>query len=186
MLGSLVSGITRRGLGERSSQPPRIGDGSVVAPTLREGGQGQGSRAARNTVAKSRRLAGFTLLELLVVLAILALIASLAGPQVLRWVGDSKSKSARVQISNLSQGIDLYRLEVGTYPPTLDALVSKPSGADRWNGPYLQKRVVPKDPWGNAYIYKFPGQQGPYDLLSLGADSAEGGEGENADVVSWE
>ena len=129
---------------------------------------------------------GFTLIELLVVLAILALIASFAGPQVFKWLGDSKSKSALVQIENLGSGIDLYRLEVGEYPPTLEALVSQPPGASRWSGPYLRKKTLPKDPWGNPFTYRAPGENGPYDLISLGADNIEGGEGEDRDIVSWE
>ena len=129
---------------------------------------------------------GFTLVELLVVLAILALIASFAGPQVFRWLGDSKTKTAKVQIANLGSGVDLYKLEVGSYPPNLSALVARPSGAAQWNGPYLQKKKVPVDPWGNPYVYRFPGREGPYDIVSYGADGSEGGDGENRDVVSWE
>ncbi|MDH3314430.1 MAG: type II secretion system major pseudopilin GspG [Gammaproteobacteria bacterium] len=128
---------------------------------------------------------GFTLLELLVVLAILGLIATFAAPQVLKWLSGAKSDSARIQIEALSTGIDLYRLEVGSYPPDLEALVSQPPGADRWDGPYLKKRTVPKDPWGRDYIYRYPGENGPYDLYTLGADGQEGGSGEDADVVSW-
>lgn len=134
----------------------------------------------------ARRQRGFTLLELLVVLAILGLIATFAAPQVLKWLSGAKSDSARIQVEALGTGIDLYRLEVGSYPPTLEALVSKPGGEDKWNGPYLKKTVLPKDPWGRDYIYRYPGQHGPYDLISLGADGAEGGEGEDRDIVSWE
>jgi general secretion pathway protein G len=132
-----------------------------------------------------RRLPGFTLLELLVVLAILGLIATFAAPQVLKWLSGAKSDSARIQIEALGTGIDLYRLEVGSYPPDLEALVSQPSGVDRWNGPYLKKRTVPKDPWGRDFIYRYPGENGPYDLYTLGADGQEGGSGEDADVASW-
>ncbi|MCP5152298.1 MAG: type II secretion system major pseudopilin GspG [Ectothiorhodospiraceae bacterium] len=129
---------------------------------------------------------GFTLLELLVVLAILSLIAAVAAPQAMKWLGGAKSDAARVQIENLSAVIDLYKLEVGTYPPSLEALVEKPAGADRWNGPYLKKESVPKDPWGRDYVYRLPGEHGPYDLLSLGDDGSEGGDGENRDIVSWQ
>ncbi len=129
---------------------------------------------------------GFTLLELLVVLAILGMIAAFAAPRVFKYLASARTDSARVQIENLGQGIDLYKLEVGTYPPDLEALVQSPSGEERWNGPYLKKSVIPKDPWGNDYVYRFPGEHGPYDLASLGADKAEGGEDENADIVSWE
>jgi general secretion pathway protein G len=129
---------------------------------------------------------GFTLIELLVVLAILAMIAAFAGPQVLKYLSGAREDSARIQIQNLSAAIDLYKLELTTYPPTLDALVTAPGSTDQWNGPYLRQGVVPKDPWGNEFIYRVPGEHGEYDLLSLGADNREGGEGENKDVVSWE
>ncbi|MBV0934271.1 type II secretion system major pseudopilin GspG [Marinobacterium weihaiense] len=132
---------------------------------------------------------GFTLLELLVVLVILGLLASLVGPQVLRHVGSSKSQTAALQIAELSAALDLYRLEVGRYPSEqqgLDALVKRPSGVNNWNGPYLKKNVVRQDPWGNPYIYVYPGEHGAFDLSSLGADARPGGEGENRDLVSWE
>ena len=133
-----------------------------------------------------RRSRAFTLIELLAVIAILGLIAAFAVPQVLKWVSGARSDSARIQIEALGSSIDLYRLEVGTFPPTLEALVEKPNGADRWNGPYIKKKVIPKDPWGNSYIYRYPGNNGEYDLVSLGADNSEGGEGEQKDIVSWE
>ncbi|WP_432695490.1 type II secretion system major pseudopilin GspG [Marinobacterium sp. YM272] len=136
-----------------------------------------------------RGIAGFTLLELLVVLVILGLLASLVGPQVLRHVGSSKTKTAALQIQELGAALDLYRLEVGRYPTTqqgLEALVQQPSGTTNWNGPYLSKSVVRQDPWGNDYIYQAPGSHGEYDLYSLGADGQEGGDGENQDVSSWE
>jgi general secretion pathway protein G len=129
---------------------------------------------------------GFTLLELLVVLAILAMIASFAAPQVFRWLGGARVDAARVQIESLSTGIDLYRLDVGSYPPDLQALVERPPGLEGWNGPYLRRPVVPRDPWNNEFVYRYPGVHGPYDLMSLGADGMEGGEGENRDIVSWE
>lgn len=128
----------------------------------------------------------FTLIELLAVIAILGLIAAFAVPQVLKWVSGARSDSARIQIEALGASIDLYRLEVGSYPPTLEALVEKPHGAERWNGPYLKKKVIPKDPWGHGYVYRYPGKNGGYDLMSLGSDNSEGGEGEQKDIVSWE
>jgi len=133
-----------------------------------------------------RRDRGFTLLEILVVLAIIGLIAAIAAPQVFKSLGGAKSDSARVQIESLSTAIDLYRLEVGKLPPDLDALIEKPSGEDRWNGPYLRKTSVPKDPWGNPFQYRAPGEHSDFDLYSLGADGAEGGEGESRDVTNWE
>jgi general secretion pathway protein G len=131
---------------------------------------------------------GFTLIELLVVLVILGLLAGLVGPQVLRHLGGAKSDTAQLQISELGAGLDLFHLEVGRYPSSsegLQALVEAPSSASNWHGPYLKKSTLPKDPWGNAYIYQFPGDHGPYDLYSYGADNAEGGEGDNKDIVSW-
>jgi len=136
--------------------------------------------------SRHRDRRGFTLIELLVVLTILGMIAAFAAPQVFKYLSGARSDSARIQIENLGGAIDLYRLEVGSYPPDLEALVRQPSGVERWHGPYLKKSKVPKDPWGHDFIYRVPGQHGPYDLLSLGADQSEGGEGEDRDVVSWE
>lgn len=132
---------------------------------------------------------GFTLLELLVVLVILGLLASLVGPQVLKQVGGSKSKAAALQIEEFGTALDLFHLEVGRYPSSqegLEALIQKPGNARFWNGPYLKKKVIRQDPWGNGYSYRSPGENGDYDLYSLGADNRDGGEGEDADVVSWE
>lgn len=132
---------------------------------------------------------GFTLVELLVVLAILALLAGLVGPQVMKFLGSSKTKTAKLQIEELSGALDLYRLEVGRYPTSnegLDSLVQKPSDSANWNGPYLKKPQVPKDPWGFEYHYRAPGEHGAFDIYALGADNAEGGDGENQDVFSWQ
>lgn len=136
----------------------------------------------------SKGQSAFTLIELLVVLVILGLLAGLVGPRVLRYLGGAKSDTAQLQIEELGAGLDLYHLEIGRYPNNdegLRALTSAPSGVSRWNGPYLKKKDVPLDPWGNAYQYKYPGENGDYDLYSLGRDNVEGGEGEDADVVSW-
>lgn len=149
------------------------------------------ARALRRMTARrlARRGRGFTLLEILVVLVILGLMASLVGPQVFKQLSGSKTKAAQLQIQELSGALDLYRLELGSYPTSeqgLDALITKPRNVDNWNGPYLKKSVIRKDPWGNDYQYRSPGQNGDFDLWSLGADNREGGDGENRDVRSWE
>ena len=137
-----------------------------------------------------RRLAGgFTLIELLVVLVILGLLASIVGPQIMKNVGASKTKTARLQIEEFAVALDLYQLEVGRYPNSeegLNALIQEPSSAVGWNGPYLRKRVIRQDPWGFDYSYRSPGELDSFDLYSYGADNAEGGDGENQDVFSWE
>lgn len=141
--------------------------------------------AFRRTV---RRQAAFTLIELLVVLVILGLLAGLVGPRVLKYLGGAKSDTAQLQIEELGAGLDLFHLEVGRYPTNdegLEALAQAPAGVMGWNGPYLKKREIPKDPWGNDYRYKYPGDNGDYDLWSLGRDNTDGGEGEDADIVSW-
>jgi general secretion pathway protein G len=131
---------------------------------------------------------GFTLIELLVVLVILGLLAGLVGPRVLSYLGGAKSDTAMLQINEFGAGLDLFYLEIGRYPTTdegLIALIENPSDVVNWNGPYLKKKTIPSDPWGNDYIYESPGENGPYDLYSLGMDGTEGGEGDNADIVSW-
>src|SRR5262245_53645227 len=131
---------------------------------------------------------GFSLIELLVVIIILGLLAGLVGPRLFGRVGQSKQAAARAQIELFSAALDQYRLDVGSYPPTaagLDALVRNPS-VSNWNGPYLKKNLVPLDPWGKPYQYKCcPGEHGDFDVWTLGADGAPGGDGENADVTSW-
>jgi general secretion pathway protein G len=130
---------------------------------------------------------GFTLIELLVVLVILGLLAALAGPRVLGYLSGARADAARLQLQSLEQALDLYRLDTGSYPTTqqgLQALIRDPGGVRGWRGPYLDAASVPLDPWGNAYVYKSPGERGPYDLLSLGSDRAPGGTGEAADVVA--
>lgn len=129
--------------------------------------------------------AGFTLLELLVVLVILGLLAAVAVPQVMNYLGRAQSDAAKTQIRALETAVDLYRLDVGRYPSSLESLVARPADAERWNGPYVKKRESLVDPWGEPYVYRFPGQHGTYDMYSLGADKAEGGEGENRDLTNW-
>ncbi len=131
---------------------------------------------------------GFTLLELLVVLAILGFLAVIAVPQVLKYLSGAKIDAAAIQIQQLGATLDLYRLGVGRYPTEeqgLEALLEAPPDVEDWNGPYVKKRDMLVDPWGNMFVYQFPGGHGEYDLYTLGADEAEGGEGEDQDVVSW-
>lgn len=130
---------------------------------------------------------GFTLLELLVVVAIIGLLAGYVGPKYFGQLGKAEVKAARAQISALEKALDHYRLDTGHYPTTeqgLQALVKKPASEPKWLGPYLQKDVPP-DPWGKAFIYKSPGQHGDFDLSSLGRDGKPGGTGEDADITSW-
>ena len=135
------------------------------------------------THSRGKRRHGFTLVELLVVLAILALLAGIVGPKVLGQLGGAKAKTAAVQIADLDKTLELFKLDVGRYPTAeegLDALVKKPASAASWSGPYL-KGGVPVDPWSHPYVYR-PGAGGSFEILSLGADGAPGGEGENADI----
>lgn len=131
---------------------------------------------------------GFTLLELLVVLVIIGLLVAYVAPRYFSQVGKSEVKVTRAQLKALEDALDQYRLDVGRYPSSeqgLDALNTQPSGEGRWQGPYLRK-AVPKDPWGTAYQYRAPGEHGEYDLYSLGKDGQPGGQGEAADVTSWQ
>lgn len=134
-----------------------------------------------------RRGAGFTLLELLVVIVIIGLLAGLVAPRYFDQVSKTNTKIAKAQIVSLEKALDQYRLDVGVYPTTelgLAALNAKPTNLDRWAGPYL-KKDVPNDPWGAPYVYKSPGEHGDYDLQSYGSDGKPGGSGEAGDVASW-
>ncbi|GAA5175882.1 type II secretion system major pseudopilin GspG [Niveibacterium umoris] len=136
--------------------------------------------------ARRRLAAGFTLLELLVVVAIIGMLAALVGPRVFGHVAKSEVTTAKAQIEAFSRALDAYRLDVGTYPDAaigLQALLRAPADAKRWNGPYLLKDI-PSDPWGNPYQYRKPGSRGEYEILSLGRDGAPGGSGEDADIVA--
>jgi general secretion pathway protein G len=133
--------------------------------------------------------AGFTLVEMLVVITIIGLIMSLVGPRVLTYLSESKVKTARIQIQGFSAALDLYYLDSGRYPTSsegLSALAQKPDGAATWNGPYLKSNAVPNDPWGRPYVYKFPGQHGPYDIVSLGPEGREGDSSAATSVTSWQ
>ena len=130
---------------------------------------------------------GFTLVELLVVMAIIALLAALVGPKLFPKLGKGKQSAAKAQIELIGQALDQLRLDVGRYPTTqegLNALMVNP-GIDNWEGPYL-KKALPPDPWGKPYQYACPGTHGEYDLFSYGRVGNPGGEGEDKDVTSWE
>jgi general secretion pathway protein G len=131
--------------------------------------------------------AGFTLLELLVVIVIIGMLASYVGPKYFAQLGKSEVTITRSQIDGFEKALDTFRLDVGRYPTAeegLGALMAKPAnGAERWNGPYL-KKAVPPDPWGHAYLYRVPGSHGDYDIVSLGKDGQPGGTGENADIAN--
>lgn len=144
---------------------------------------------SRASISAPRLLSskGFTLLELLVVVAIIGLLAGYVGPKYFGQLGKAEVKAARAQISALEKALDHYRLDTGHYPTTeqgLVALVKKSGTEPKWAGPYLQ-REVPLDPWGKAFIYKSPGQHGDFDLSSLGRDGKPGGNGEDADITNW-
>lgn len=135
-----------------------------------------------------KRSAGFTLIELLVVVVIIGLLAGFVAPRYFGQIGKANVSVARAQIESLGKALDQYRIDVGTYPTTdqgLQALVVKPDGVDRWQGPYLQKQVPP-DPWIRPYRYKSPGDHADFDLSSYGADGQPGGSDENTDISSWE
>ena len=132
--------------------------------------------------------AGFTLIELLVVLGIIVLLATIAAPQVLRYLGKARTETARAQISSLSTALELYSLDVGGFPAQqtgLQALMQNSAGSNRWKGPYLKRADGLIDPWGRPYLYRFPGKAGQPEVFSLGRDNAPGGGDEDQDVASW-
>ena len=135
---------------------------------------------------EERRNRGISLIELLVVMAIIAMFLTLVGSRVFRNVEKSKQVVAKNQIHEFETVLDMFRLDVGRYPTTqegLQALQVRPSGVENWDGPYM-KKDVPLDPWNHAYVYRCPGQSGDFDLIALGADGQEGGEGDNRDITN--
>ena len=136
---------------------------------------------------QAKRSRGFTLLELLVVVAIIGLLAGYVAPRYFSQVGKSEVNAAKAQIDALEKALDQYRLDAGSYPGNelgLNALVQRPPNEPKWNGPYL-KKAVPLDPWGKPYVYKIPGEKGDYELMSYGKDGQPGGTGENADLTNY-
>src|SRR5215831_9004300 len=142
----------------------------------------------RRAGATSRKgEAGFTLVEILVVITIIGLIMAIVGPRVLNYLGESKVKAAKIQIESFSSALDLFYLDMGRYPASSDglvALVQRPGNAQEWNGPYLKGSVVPNDPWGHPYVYRSPVDHAPYEIVSFGSDGQEGGTGTAADISS--
>src|ERR1700727_1064591 len=128
---------------------------------------------------------GFTLVEMLVVITIIGLIMGLIGPRVLNYLSESKVKAAKIQLQSFGGALDLFYLDAGRFPSTsegLAALVRPAPGVSAWNGPYLKGGHVPNDPWSHGYVYRSPGEHGPYDIVSYGADGQEGGSGVAADI----
>jgi general secretion pathway protein G len=140
----------------------------------------------------SRSIAGFrgmTLIEILVVLTLIGIVMGIVGGNYLGQGEKAKQKAAKIEIEQIGQTLDMFKLEVGRYPTTqegLQALITAPTGVTNWNGPYWKKSTLPKDPWTNEYKYASPGQHGAYDVWSYGADGKEGGEGTDKDITSWQ
>ena len=137
----------------------------------------------------TRRTRGMTLIEILVVLVLIGIVMGVVAGNFIGRGEEAKRKAAKIEIEQIGQTLDLYKLETGRYPTTqegLQALIAAPAGVNNWNGPYWKKSTLPKDPWGNEYKYTSPGQHGPYDIVSWGADGKEGGDGANRDITSWE
>lgn len=145
-------------------------------------------RGRASSAAQLRRQGGFTLIELLVVLAILGLLAAIATPQVVKYLGRARTDTARIEIKTIASALDLFFIDNGRYPTQqegLNALVEAPGGLASWRGPYLKAKGAPVDPWGRPYQYRYPGQHLEYDLYSVGADSASGSAGDNVDIRNW-
>jgi general secretion pathway protein G len=167
-----------------------------LAPELKDeimvklNGPGRNSAVASSTRrGRAAGERGMTLIEILVVLTLIGVVLGIVGSNYLGKSEQAKAKAAKIEIEQISQALDLFKLELGRYPTTqegLQALVAAPPGLANWAGPYWKKSTTPKDPWSHEYKYAAPGTHGAYDIISLGADGVEGGEGANKDVTNWE
>jgi general secretion pathway protein G len=131
---------------------------------------------------------GFTLLELMVVLLILGLLASIAAPRVSKYLRKAKTETAKIQVDALGAAVDSFNLDNGRFPTNdegLKALMEAPAGLTSWDGPYLKKKDSLVDPWGKPYLYRLPGQNGDFDVYTLGSDQRDGGTGDGRDVGNW-
>ena len=136
-----------------------------------------------------KHMSGMTLIEILVVLVLIGIVLGIVGGNFIGRGEKAKADAAKIEIGQIGQSLDLFKLEVGRYPSSqegLQALIAQPPGVNNWNGPYWKKSTLPKDPWGNEYKYASPGQHGAYDIISLGSDGKEGGDGSAKDITSWE
>ena len=143
------------------------------------------NRKGNSGHATAGAMRGFTLVELLLVLVILALIGGLVLPGIIGKAESAKAKAAASQVSRLSMAVESFYLDTGSTPESLEMLVTESGDVKGWNGPYVKASLL-KDPWGREYEYKYPGEHGDFDLVSLGADGQPGGEGKNADLNNWE
>jgi general secretion pathway protein G len=134
------------------------------------------------------KILGFTLLELMVVLLILALLASIAAPQVMKHLSKAKSQTAKIQVDALTAAVNYFQIDTGRLPTNeegLKVLNERPANEPKWDGPYVQKQDSLIDPWGNPYLYKHPGKHHDIDVYTLGSDGKEGGEGDASDIGNW-
>ena len=142
-----------------------------------------------NMSISRKHVSGMTLIEILVVLVLIGVVLGIVGGNFIGRGEKAKADAAKIEIGQIGQTLDLFKLENGRYPTTqegLQALVTAPPGLTSWAGPYWKKTTVPKDPWGHEYKYASPGAHGAYDIISLGADGVEGGDGVNKDITNWE
>ena len=164
-----------------ADRPARVAGG--------RGPHGLGGTNKGQLTSQAGLASGFTLLELLVVMTVIGLMASLVAPRYFAHVGKSQVKLARAQIEELDKALDTFRIDVGHHPTTeegLQGLVEQPNAEPNWAGPYLKKKDLPKDPWGRPYVYQQPGTHGSdFDLFSYGKDGRPGGTGEDADITNW-